>query len=411
MTRQILLIEDDDTLRTSLAQTIELAGMTAIATASFVQARRYVRSNFAGVILSDIRMPKQDGFDVLGHAQRTDPELPVILLTGHSDVPTATRALKEGAWDYLEKPCSTDRLEDVLTRALDHRALVLKSRQIERALLRNDAAAANFPGDSDASETLRAALRRVAGTRQHVHLYGADGAGKKRAAYAINQLSPEPCKFERINYAVPGASLAALRIAPDQPLDLSAKTVDRATASQQAELVALVRATPDLRLITSSGPPLIEYPPCPLTDNTDIAEASIEIRVPSLDERRTDLPVIFTTLLRQAARSLDTDMPEVPETVMGEIMARSWSGNLPELDAYAASFVLGQQVVPGPATQSLAQQMEAFEELVLIETLRRTCGQVVMAAKLLDVPRNTLYDRMARYDISPKRFRTETPDT
>jgi len=134
MLKKIIVIEDDAALRKSIEQTLELADMEAIPTNGFTQARRSIRANFRGVILSDIKMPDHDGFDVLRFAQTKDPELPVVLVTGHSDVPTAMRAIKEGAYDYLEKPCDPDQLVDVLTRALEHRALVLENRHMREEL-------------------------------------------------------------------------------------------------------------------------------------------------------------------------------------------------------------------------------------------------------------------------------------
>ena len=134
MIRKILIIEDDAALRASVVQSLELEDLEPIATGSFTQARRSIRSNFKGVILSDIKMPDHDGFDVLRFVQARDPELPVVLLTGYSDVPTAMRAIKEGAYDYLEKPCDPDRLADILRRALDHRALVLQNRAYREEL-------------------------------------------------------------------------------------------------------------------------------------------------------------------------------------------------------------------------------------------------------------------------------------
>ena len=128
MINKVLIIEDDAALRSSIVQSLELEDMEAIATSSFTQARRTIRSNFKGVILSDIKMPDRDGFDVLRFVQERDADLPVVLLTGYSDVPTAMRAMKEGAYDYLEKPCDPERLTDTLRRALDHRALVLQNR-------------------------------------------------------------------------------------------------------------------------------------------------------------------------------------------------------------------------------------------------------------------------------------------
>ena len=134
MIKKVLIIEDDTPLLTSIVQTLELADLEPIPTGSFIQARRSIRSNFRGVILSDIKMPDHDGFDVLDFTQSRDPDLPVILLTGFSDVPTAVRAIKKGAYDYLEKPCDPQELADTLRRALSHRELVLENRSYREKL-------------------------------------------------------------------------------------------------------------------------------------------------------------------------------------------------------------------------------------------------------------------------------------
>ncbi|MBL4733420.1 MAG: response regulator [Rhizobiaceae bacterium] len=134
MTRKVLIIEDDAALRASIVQTLELEDLEPIPTSGFTQARRSIRSNFKGVILSDIKMPDYDGFDVLRFVQTRDPDLPVVLLTGYSDVPTAMRAIKEGAYDYLEKPCDPGRLVDTLRRGLEHRKLVLENRAYRHEL-------------------------------------------------------------------------------------------------------------------------------------------------------------------------------------------------------------------------------------------------------------------------------------
>ena len=134
MINKVLIIEDDPVLRASIVQTLELEDLEPIPTNGFTQARRSIRSNFRGVILSDIKMPDFSGFDVLDFVQSRDADLPVILLTGHSDVPTAMRAIKEGAYDYLEKPCDPARLVETLIRALKQRELVLENRLIREEL-------------------------------------------------------------------------------------------------------------------------------------------------------------------------------------------------------------------------------------------------------------------------------------
>lgn len=134
MLNRVLVVEDDAALRASIVQTLELENLDPVPTVGFTQARRYIRSNFRGVILSDIKMPDHNGFDVLNFTQSIDEDLPVVLLTGHSDVPTAMRAMKEGAYDYLEKPCDPENLIDALKRALNHRTLVLDNRAVRTEL-------------------------------------------------------------------------------------------------------------------------------------------------------------------------------------------------------------------------------------------------------------------------------------
>ncbi|MEP1209498.1 MAG: response regulator [Rhizobiaceae bacterium] len=407
MTGRVLLIEDDAPLRLSLAQSIELAGMEVLPMASYVQARRYFRANFPGVVLSDIRMPHQDGFDVLASVRSADEELPVVLLTGHSDVPTAMRAMKEGAWDYLEKPCSPDRLVDVLTRALAHRKLVLKSRQAERELLRNDPAAVNFPGSGAATEALRLALRNVAKSRGHVHLTGAGGVGKRQAAYVINQLPAERVPILRFNFAI-GATvdLSPLREV-SQGVDLVCNNFEQADFDQVSEILDCVGTNDDVRLISLSQLSLPELQGNGLEDRPEVLQQMVEINLPTIDERHEDLPEIFEVLLRQTARNLDIDMPEISDAILADILCRNWDGNLPELRSFATSYALGIKVQSGAtANLSWSDQVEAFEKMVLIESLKRTRGSAPKAAQNLGLPRNTFYDRLSKYDLSAKDFRS-----
>ena len=191
MKYQVLLIEDDDALRMSLTQTLSLEGLSVIQANGFDQARRTIRANFAGVVLSDMRMPQKSGFDVLDYVKSVDAELPVVFLTGEADVPMALRAMKEGAYDFLEKPCSTNMLRDVLKRALNYRKIVRQTRSLESALKNRDAASVHFPGKSTAVKELRSALRKVSPLRAHIHLHGEKGVCKKLAACTIHSLSDD----------------------------------------------------------------------------------------------------------------------------------------------------------------------------------------------------------------------------
>jgi two-component system C4-dicarboxylate transport response regulator DctD len=402
MKKQVLLIEDDDALRASLAQMLDLEGITVLQANGFVQAKRTIRANFAGVVLSDIRMPHKDGFDVLAYAQSIDAELPVVMLTGEADVPMALRAMKEGAYDFLEKPCSSDNLLDVLTRALHHRTLVTRSRQMEQQIRRNDTAAVNFPGQSHVTKDLRSNLRQIAPQPLHVHLYGEQGAGKKLAAHTIHSLSSDRDLFVTFNLENPFETLYI----PPGPANISFKNLNVASAATQEKILELLRNS-DLRLITSCVQSVDELKSAGFSETLLLALDPIEIKIPSLAQRKKDLPILFESLVRQTCRALNTDMPQIPQSIYAEVLAKNWAGNQPALRNFATTIAISLNVhKPKAEDMSLPEQMEVFERLVLSETLKNHNGKAGEAATALGLPRKTFYDRLSRYDLQPKDFKS-----
>ncbi len=138
MTGHVLIVEDDAAVRDGLVQTLMLADLEPKACSSFVMAKDMIAADWPGVILSDIRMPGRDGFHLLDYAQDADPDLPVILLTGEGDIPMAVRAMEQGAFGFLEKPCASQDLLAVLGRALRTRSLVLENRALKAELAQGD---------------------------------------------------------------------------------------------------------------------------------------------------------------------------------------------------------------------------------------------------------------------------------
>jgi len=395
MTTKVLIIEDDVALRASIAQTLELEDLEPIPMGSFNQARRAIRSNFNGVILSDIKMPDHDGFDVLRFAQRLDADLPVVLLTGHSDVPTAMRAIREGAYDYLEKPCETTTLVDTLRRALDHRNLVLDNRSLARQLDRGDIAALNFPGKSEVSRALRQSLRECAGIVTPVHIWGETGVGKRTAAFVVHSLAEDDRDFTAINCenAKPN-DLAHIDLS--QPFTLSVKNLHSAGPILCDAITSTVSTASELRLITTAK--------CGFADLNLNWETPhpIEIHVPSLIERATDIRVIFETCLRHAARATGTDMPVPSRDTIQHLFDHQWTGNLSELRNFAANVLEGQD---DAEPTKLSERIENYEKSAIFDTLHSCSGSVSQAAKKLGLPRNTLYDRMARFGLVARDFR------
>lgn len=405
MTNQILLIEDDDALRFSLAQAFDLEGFKVIQSSNFDQARRTIRANFNGVILSDIRMPGKDGFDVLQHSQHADPDLPVILLTGEADVPMALRAMRQGAYDFIEKPCKVDYLIEVIKRALEQRQLVLRNRKIERDLARNDLAAVNFPGNSSATKELRKAIRAAANTSSNAHFSGPEGIGRRIAAHTVHKLSEQQGQFIAISISNDEWHKLDQINQLKHQVDILIKGIEYASKDDTDRIVKLLKNDARIRVMTSSSKTLLEHQEMEL--NTELFDrlAPIEIKIPTFAQRREDMPEIFETLVRQLVRTRNEDMPDITEDILTEVITKNWKRNLVDLRELASKFVsetskAGQHDMP----PTLAQRMDSFERLNLIEALKKHSGHATAAAAELGMPRKTFYDRLKRYSILPKNF-------
>ncbi len=186
---RVLLVDDDSSVREALGQTLELADLRPTLAGSYIEAKDHLTRDFAGVVISDIRMPGKDGFALLHYAQSVDAELPVILLTGEGDVPMAVRGISEGAFDFLEKPCAPNDLVAVVEKALKTRALVLENRRLKRQVEQGDAAARLLRGVSALSKRMREEARAVARSAADVLVTGEPGVGTAKMAEVVHLLS------------------------------------------------------------------------------------------------------------------------------------------------------------------------------------------------------------------------------
>lgn len=128
---KVIFVDDDLDVRTAIGQSLELEGYDVILARAFIEATDHITHSFAGVLVTDVRMPGKDGFDLLDRALKIDRDLPVIVLTGEADVPMAVRAMAAGAYDFLEKPCPPKSLLAAVARAMDKRRLVLENRRLQ----------------------------------------------------------------------------------------------------------------------------------------------------------------------------------------------------------------------------------------------------------------------------------------
>ncbi len=406
---KVLIVDDDRQLRQALLQTLELAGVQAQGAGSFIEAKDFIKDDFDGIVLSDLRMPGRDGFHLLSYSQKIDPELPVILLTGHAEIPLAVKAMGQGAFDFLEKPCARDALLPVLERALKTRSLVLENRNLRSTLEASDPAARMVFGISDKAQNLRRAIRTVAALNTDVLISGAPGTGVSKVAEIIHMCSPRAQgPFQK--RAADGLEGRAL----EQALEDCARgilfldRIDLMPQDMQLALLNLLEHHTQVRLIagmTVASPALVA--PGSVQEDLFYRLTVASVHIPSLSERTEDIPVMFSQYVQQAAEQSGLAAPAITPQVTAHLLQQDISGNARALMSMAMQFVLGieETTSKNSAAQGLVAQMAQVEKTLLIDALRHSKGHAVAAAESLQLPRKTFYDKLAKYGIRAETFR------
>ncbi|HUD90412.1 sigma-54 dependent transcriptional regulator [Sphingobium sp.] len=429
--RQIVLVDDDDDLRAAMAQTLALAGYQVRSFARSVDVLDAVDGNFPGIVVSDVRMPHMSGIDLFQALQARDPELPVILVTGHGDVPMAVDALKAGAWDFLTKPFDPDGLISSVGRASEKRLLVIENRRL-RAMVDN-AVPSPLIGHSPAIERLRDMVATLADTNIDILIEGETGTGKELVARMIHQRSQRAsAPFVSIACAaVPDAiaetSLHGESLAGRAPLEgrltrahqgtLFLDDVDQSGPALQAHLIQfledrLVRPVGarepqpvDLRVI---GCMARQGQVAPIQPALLYRLAAVRLHIPPLRERREDIPLIFAHLLDAAARRFRRVLPPVSRAILAHLLDHDWPGNVHELARFADRLTLGLEQEPALEDGSLLpldDRLDAFERMAIIDAIQSVGGDMGKAIATLGLPRKTFYYRVRRLGIDLRKVR------
>ena len=408
MTRRVLLVDDDAAVREALGQTLELAGLAPTLAGSYIEAKDHIAPGFAGVVVSDIRMPGKDGFALLAYTHGIDPELPVILLTGEGDIPTAVRGMAAGAFDFLEKPCAGADLLAVVEKALKTRGLVLENRHLKQQAEAGDAAARLLRGSSALSQKMRADARAVARTMADVLITGEPGVGTAKMAEVVHLLS-----------AVGRGPFVKLAGAATTPEGLEAAFREAEGGSVFLDEVAGLSPPAQFALLD-----LIERPRAPRVlagTYHDLAGLAAEgrfhpdlyyrleaarLHIPPLRDRREDIAVLFRHYVEIACEQAALPVPEISREQIARLMEQDWPGNARALMNAAMRFAMG---LADPTDQGegpgLAEQLAQVERSLLIEALRRHAGHASAAARALKLPRKTFYDKLAKHGVRPEDYR------
>lgn len=437
---RVALVDDDDAFRTALAERLELDGLIVSAFASAEAALKALNGRFEGVVITDLRMPGMDGRQLVERLGEIDPDLPVVMMTGHGDIAEAVEAMKRGAYDFLAKPFAPERLIETVRRALEKRALVLDNRRLA-ALAADDEGSIPLSGSSRAAEALRAAIQRLADAQVDVLIEGETGAGKEAVARAIHntgrrRLRPfvtvscatlpetgvESLLMGHAAGAVPGAPRRREgQIEQSHQGTLFLDEIDLAPRSTQLLLLRVIEEREvlplgamephalDLRILASTkGDPVEAVARGDLREDLYYRLNVVRLRTPPLRERREDVPLLFARFLDRAANRLGRDMPAIDHAVRRRLLEHDWPGNLRELANYASQVAVGlaPTTSDGLSEDGLAPRVQAYEAELIRESLTRHHGDIRQVTADLRIPRKTLYDKMARHGLVPSKHRT-----
>ncbi len=441
---QAILIEDEDALRLATSQTLELGGFRVQACASAEQVQAWLQADYAGVIVTDVRLPGRSGLELLAQIGALDAELPVIVVTGHGDVDMAVAAMRAGAYDFIEKPFSSERLLDAARRAQERRRLVLENRRLKTA----SALSPEMPdlvGRSEPIERLKLVIRNVGPTSVDVLINGQTGTGKEVVARLLHAASGRRGHFVAINCgALPesvfeseifgheaGAFTGAQkrRLGKLEYANKGTIFLDEIESMPMALQVKLLRVLQERRLERLGGNDSIAID-CRIVaaskaDLLGLAAQGLfredlyyRIGVVTIDlaplcERRADIPLLLAHFVRDAAARYQRPVPGWDAAQMAHWQSLDWPGNVRELRNFAERLVLGiAPAMPAVAhadadaaqgAGALPQQVDAYERALIAQTLTAVDGNVASAAERLGVPRKTLYDKLKKYQLATGR--------
>ncbi|BCM17570.1 sigma-54-dependent transcriptional regulator [Mesorhizobium sp. J8] len=441
----VIFVDDDEDVLPAARQMLELARFCPTVVNSAEAALARIDESFNGPVVSDIRMPGMNGLQLFERVKAIDPDIPVVLITGHGDVELAVAAIKDGAYDFISKPYETDRLLATLNRASEKRHLVLENRRLRDAVVQS---AGDMPllGNAPSMTALRQTLRQIADTDVDVLVEGETGTGKEVVADLLHRWSRRSAKpFVALNCgALPesvieselfgheaGAFTGAhkRRIGRVEYSNGGTLFLDEIESMPPALQVKLLRVletrqiTPlgtnetrsiDVRVVAATkvdlGNPATRGD---FREDLYFRLNVVTVHIPPLRERREDIPVLFAHFLERASKRFRKPVWEITAPVRRHLMGHDWPGNVRELAHFADRVALGLEGTPRPLHRKeepesnlpLSEKVNVYEATVIREALHQCEGDVKTTAEFLQLPRKTFYDKLKRHRIIPAEYR------
>ncbi|MEA3545928.1 MAG: sigma-54 dependent transcriptional regulator [Thermodesulfobacteriota bacterium] len=434
----IYLIEDDEAVRRGCEQTIQLANLSVRLFTTAETALTAMEDFPPAVVVSDVRLPGISGLELLDEIQKYDRDIPVILITGHGDVSMAVQAMRDNAYDFIEKPFHSERLVDVIRRALEKRRLILEIHRLQEQL--GNVGRMPLIGDSDEMQKIRRAIATLAPTDVDLLILGETGSGKDVVAHAIHNLSGRTGPFVAINCgALPetifeseifghqaGAFTGAVkkRIGKIEYAEGGTLFLDEIESMPLLLQVKLLRVLQD-HCVERLGSNCCIPVDCRIVaaSKVDLQQLSeqgnfradlyyrlnvVTIELPPLRQRPDDIAPLMAYFLSQASRRFNRKAVTWNEQDLLKWQQHDWPGNVRELKTVAERLCLGVSDGIDPSrvvTTSLASKVAVYERGLIRDALKSTQGNVVNAAELLQMPKKTLYDKLSMHGLEPKNYR------
>lgn len=441
----ILIVDDEKDIRELIADILGDEGFPTRTAANADEALAALNAEEPALMILDIWLKdsRMDGIDILKQVKRNNPSVPVVIISGHGNIEIAVAAIKQGAYDFIEKPFNIDQLMVVITRAMETSRLRRENVQLRR----KEVAAAEMLGHSAPFRRLRDNLDKVAKSNGRVMLTGEPGVGKELAARYVHAQSPRanapfvtvPCATiepERMEEVLFGRETPERGIEPglleqahggviyfdevaDMPLGTQPKILRVLTEQQFQRAGGTDKVRVDLRVISSTNRDLGSEIAAgrfrqELFDRLNV----VPVAVPSLAERREDIAELARHFIDQFHTTQGLPLRDLPEESVAALQAMRWPGNIrqlrnviervlilgegngpiqpAELDNQGAAPENGEALALGPQITALAlrEARELFEREYLLAQINRFGGNISRTAQFVGMERSALHRKL-----------------
>jgi len=455
MSKNVLIVDDQEDIRLLLEGILEDEGYSTLQAESSQDAEKLISENKVDMIILDIWLEGSDldGIELLKKLVKTNPDVPVVMISGHGSIETAVSTIQIGAYDFIEKPFEADKLLVLVKRALEAGELRRENRELR---IKNHVDNVDMVGNSIIIQQLRNAISRVANTSSRVLITGKAGTGKDVAARMLHKMSKRADKnYVSLNCAILSPSSIEMELfgtensvgikhgvleqanggtlfldeIADMPLETQAKIVRVLQDQRFVRIGGNSEIEVDVRIISSSNQNLEQL----------VAEGKfrqdlyyrlnvVPLYIPSLQERLDDIPILSKYFMDQACIISDVAARKITDEAMAVMQSYSWPGNVrqlrnviewllimadgnadepitaemlpPDLKEEASSKVHGGDGVYQMMSKPIREAREVFEKEYLLSQIKRFGGNISKTAEFVGMERSALHRKLRLLGIN-----------